>query len=842
MINRYCQWLVLALALAPFARAAENQTYTGYRLSSVIKRTAETLDKEIVFSSRLVRPDYLATREPTQADPIDALKEVLSPYGLTLKKRAGKYYVLRDKGADKPRTLIVTVRDEFQLSPVHTATLSINDPQAEIDTIAPGTFSIKNLTPGPKTIAAIAPNYQVGSVTARVKPTGTSRHYINIVPQDETPLEDIIVSTSRYVLSENTVSSVDYDLDTLESFPNVGGDPIRLTQRVPGTAFNSVSAKTHIRGGENNETLLVLDGLELTDPFHLRDYQSLFSAINQRTLDGVQIYTGGFPARYGDILSGVVNMTTFQPQENRHELALSFFNTSYVTSGLFADGSAEWLLSARRGNLDLVVDTVNDALGEPQYVDLLSHLQYYFDEDTSVSFNAFVADDNVLVVSEALLEEREQSETDANNTQVWVALDRRWTDFVTSETIVANTRFENRRTAFSNDPEGVVGNVSDSRTLDEFRIKQDFSWQPSPRFRTNAGFQWKHGRATYDYSAESISEDALSDVIGLSGDVSRSFQGSFNSDEYSAYLSTRMQPSNEWTVELGARWARQDHTPDGSLFSPRLNLLYKINKSSRLRLSLGRFFQSQRLYELQVQDGVNGFFPAQKSDHIIASFEQTLRDNLIFRIEAYDKRLRTPRPRFENLFDPLATIPELSSDRVQVAPDSARAYGVEMSINRDGDGPWNWWSSYTYSKALDTIAGLEAPRNWDQRHAFSGGFSYRKNDWTVSLATNFRSGWPTTQLLLRESIDDEGALVATPTLGARNAARLGSFGSVDLHVAKTFNLRDSKITVSLDMLNLLSNKNECCIEFDVDDEASIVTSEVEHWLPTVPSLGIRWEF
>ena len=46
----------------------------------------------------------------------------------------------------------------------------------------------------------------------------------------------------------------------------------------------------------------------LFDPFHVRDYQNIFSAIDSRAIDGVEVYTGGFPVRFGDRMSGVVLM------------------------------------------------------------------------------------------------------------------------------------------------------------------------------------------------------------------------------------------------------------------------------------------------------------------------------------------------------------------------------------------------------------------------------------------------------------------------------------------------------------------------------------------------------
>jgi len=61
--------------------------------------------------------------------------------------------------------------------------------------------------------------------------------------------------------------------------------------------------------------------------------------------------------------------------------------------------------------------------------------------------------------------------------------------------------------------------------------------------------------------------------------------------------------------------------------------------------------------------------------------------DLAVRVEAYRKHYSQLKPRYENLFDPLSLVPELRWDRVRIAPDAARAEGVEWLLTRRGPGP-----------------------------------------------------------------------------------------------------------------------------------------------------------
>ena len=84
------------------------------------------------------------------------------------------------------------------------------------------------------------------------------------VASPETPdpdMETVVVAASRYEISRD-LSASRYLLDqrTIQNMPDIGEDPIRVTQRLPGTAASGASAKTHFRGGEENEVGIMLNG------------------------------------------------------------------------------------------------------------------------------------------------------------------------------------------------------------------------------------------------------------------------------------------------------------------------------------------------------------------------------------------------------------------------------------------------------------------------------------------------------------------------------------------------------------------------------------------------------
>jgi len=101
----------------------------------------------------------------------------------------------------------------------------------------------------------------------------------------------------------------------------------------------------------------------------------------------------------------------------------------------------------------------------------------------------------------------------------------------------------------------------------------------------------------------------------------------------------------------------------------------------------------------------------------------------------------------------------------------------------------------------------------------------------------YHSGRPTT---LVESAD-----VDAPLLGARNAARLDPYASVDFRVAREWPLACGHLTAYLQVTNLFNRDSPCCTEIDLPDEdADPASLEVERIsaYPLLPALGVSFEF
>ena len=667
---------------------------------------------------------------------------------------------------------------------------------------------------------------------------------------DVVKLEDLSISASRYILFSNSQFFIDQR--AIQALPDLGEDPIRSVHRLPGAAAGGLSSRSHFRGGEHNETAIYLNGLKLLDPFHIRDYHSIFSSIDARAISGVEAFTGGFPATYGDQMSGVLLLESAQPEQPVHtELGLSIYNTSLLNSGYTSGGRVDWLVSARSSNLDIVLD---ESLGKPDYFDVFTQLGIELNGDHHLSVNGLYSNDQVLVITESDPEELEQSVSDTKNTHLWISLDSEWSPFLNSRTVLSYSGLDNQRNAEANDPERMLALVSDRREAKIFGFQQDWTFAGLAAHTLRAGIGIRSEEAEYDYQAFAEYLGFFELYPGIDNPLERDVVASPSGNSYSLYLSDRWQVSERSGLELGLRWDRQTYTglDYGNQLSPRISFLHSMGSTTELRLTWGRYYQSQAIQELQVEDGLDQFFAPQRSDHWIAGIQHRFEKGYRLRMEAFYKNYDRLKPRFENLFDTLALIPELAPDRVRLDPDSARSYGIETTLENRGGEELDWWVSYTWSKASDRINGADEYRSWDQRHAMQAGLAWQRGAWEVGVAVSVHSGWPTTgmdyevyPLEVGEDEDEEQDDIILPIPGPRNAEQLGTFAQLDFRISREFTVKYGRLSAFFEVTNASNRKNPCCIDYDVDEDEDgniYLDRAVEPWLPIIPAIGIFWEF
>ena len=657
-------------------------------------------------------------------------------------------------------------------------------------------------------------------------------------PQSEDDVEEIIVQTSRYTLAAENVAPKNFlTQDQVQAMPRLADETLRAVQRLPGTATNGVASLGPIRGGVPNETAILLNGLRLYEPFHLKNFYSPISLLDSRLIDNIEFYSGGFPAPYGDRMSAIIDATTVRPPDRYYEAGLSLFHLSALAARPFADERGHALLSGRRSNLGDLSHLAAEDFGSPDYNDGFAHVDYQLFDTTRLAFDALASSDRIVAKIEG---GSQLARAKYRNAYAWLTLDHKWSSAASSRVIASFTDLVNERRGWVTEPQR-VGHVKDDRTFHVAGLRWENSIDAGG-LKHRFGAEVRHLWGDYDYALDLSLAPGFPFPSSPGSQTIRTASPSPEGYENSAYWDARATFADHWTIEAGLRVDAQtyDGSDDGEQWSPRVSLLYLLSPRTKLRASWGRFFQSQGINELQVEDGISQFYPAQHADHVIGSLEHAFASGFDLRIEAYRKYYRRIHPRFENLFDPLVLFPEAEIDRVRVDARSARAEGFEILMQLHPIGAWSGWLSYTWSQVNERIGNVEVPRSWDQRHAINLGVTWASGPWTATLVNSFHSGWPSSTLGV-DPVTGEPRI----DLSERNRSRYANYNSLDLRLTRTFILSRGALDVYVELSNAASRENDCCVEYEVTrapDGSLNYRREIDSWLPIVPSVGVLWRY
>ena len=653
-------------------------------------------------------------------------------------------------------------------------------------------------------------------------------------PRNE-PIADVVVTASRYSLAAD-VPEVHAFLsqDELEALPRLAEDALKAVHRLPGAGSNGLAGLAHMRGGDANETLVLLDGLPLYEPFHLRLLQNPSSVLDERIVDGLDVYAGGFTADYGDRMSAIIDARSLRPDADAYyELGLSLMHANALASRRFADGRGQWLASVRRSNLDEVADILDSTLGEPTYLDGFARVDYEWSPSTRGSLHTLLASDHAEITNSA---GTEHAVAEYSNAYVWGTLTHDWSSQLSTTAIVSFTDVAAERKAVVFEPGKRIGNVDDERDYDVLGLKFDASYA-TDRWLQRAGIDARTLSATYDYTG---SVDFAPDYPypgAPAQDIERALAPQPSGEHFAVYYTVRGRLTDALTAELGLRWDEETYGVDSDdQLAPRANIAWRVSDRTRLLASWGRYVQFQGIEELPVEDGVTEFTPAQRSDHLIVGLEHDLAPAYTLRAEAYRKHYGDLRTRYESLYDPLSLAPELRWDRTAISPSSALAEGIEVLLTRKPVDAWSGWFSYAWSRVEDRIDGSDVRRSWDQTHTVNLGALWSSGPWQATLAAQFHTGWPVTPIAL-----DAGGNVVQ---GSRNGTRYANYGSIDARVSYEWTLPRGTLTLHGEVTNAFDRRNPCCtdIEYDVVDGTPTLERELRHWLPLVPSVGVLWKF
>ncbi|MBU1099426.1 MAG: TonB-dependent receptor [Bacteroidetes bacterium] len=841
-----------------------DQDFGNVTLGFALNKIAELGDIEINFNSEVIPVKYLVRLEFRKEKLLKGLLSVLSQSGTSIRLvNEDQIVVIPGKNPDTSYIIKGNVKDAKSQEVLPGVNIVVMGSNIGVITNTEGNYSIEDIHPGIYNLRYSFIGYE------------SKFREIIILPDHTVTTENLMLDESAFLLKEVTVTPGKFSILgdvpasqqmlTKDEFSNVtfAEDIYRSIKRLPGVSSNDFSAKFNVRGGETDEVLVELDGLQLFEPYHMKDfYGGILSTIDVYTIGGVNLFTGSYPAEFGNKMSGVFDISTQNVLVNEKKLTvgLSMMNARILSKGTFDDNNGTWLLSARRGYLDLVLGMINDGeeFPSPTYYDMLGKVTYKLSENHSLALNLLIADDSM----DYLETDLDRTSSSYGNKYVWLTLKSFYGSKLYSRSIMSFGNLTHYRSGtgyFDDQAQLLEFTVMDDRDFNTFTLKQDWNWDFSEDLFVKWGFDFNYGSASYDYNTlwNRYVFDASSNNYTINTQL-RELNLNPVARNLGLYFSTKFQLAEPFTVELGGRYTYTSN-PNSNSFDPRLNFAYAISNRTFIRGGWGLFHQTTDINEMAVEFGEKVIYNPQQSKHILLGFEHHFTNGLLARVEGYFKDNRNIKPQFrEFLTDPGGEVfPQFMDNTVEFEIDHAVSKGLEVFLKYDTGDKLSWWFSYVLSfkdeKVIkvntnqgSVLLGGYFPGYNNQKHTINFDLNYRPaTDWHINLAWQFHSGWPRNEYYYVTLQDESGNDYFDTRFHDYNSLHYPDYNRIDLRINKFFKTSLGTISVFFEVINLFNQNNVRAYRFnEVQDRFGSrprVVKYGEKWLPRLPSLGVSWE-
>ena len=274
-------------------------------------------------------------------------------------------------------TVYGKVLDE-QGHPIEMANVVVPELQVGYTTNSRGYYELSLLADSTWTIHFSFVGYEQSHTTVRLKP-GEKRKLDMVLHSTAMMLPDAVISDRA--VDASSLTRLNPKQATL--LPTMGGGVETLIKTLPGVVSNNeLSSQYRVRGGNFDENLIYVNGIEIYRPFLVgTGQQEGLSFVNSRLVNNIEFSAGGFAAEYGDKMSSVLDVTYKTPRETAASLSLSLLGAEAHVEGATKNEKFTYLVGARYKNTALALGMMNTKGDyKPNFTDAQMQLGYKFNE------------------------------------------------------------------------------------------------------------------------------------------------------------------------------------------------------------------------------------------------------------------------------------------------------------------------------------------------------------------------------------------------------------------------------------------------------------------------------
>jgi hypothetical protein len=616
------------------------------------------------------------------------------------------------------------------------------------------------------------PKLPVGTFSLRVSAVGYETQVItNVVVTTgrQTPVSVRLVGTvievgevsveADYFSRGQTLSPVStnvFDRAEIRRLPGAIQDVQRVVQTLPGVASSTDNINELIvRGGAPFENLTIMDHMEIPSINH---YSNQFNSagpinmVNADMIEDVQFSAGGFPVRFGDKSSSVMNLTV---REGNRGVGFSS-NTGFTMAGMgtlieggIGGNRGSYIFSARNSLLELLDKMIGlssiSLTAVPKYWDTQAKVVYDIAPGQQLKFNFLYGDSKIDIEGDPREEdELRKNVIDSSSVERVYPHNRQYVAGVNWQSLWGKQGYSVATiyaagsildvdvfSDFSRRVRGSNGEVLEHSELTSREVflnnaeesfaaaKYEIVYQADTRHELSVGAQvqtslrwandvWIEGDTLrYDLDRDGIYETGPVLVPQMRFHQSLGFG---DGSKYFVYASDKFNVMSRLALTLGVRYDHFTYSAAGNL-SPRGSVSYQFSpRRTTLTLSFGRYPQTQPFpyYSDRRQIGYNSHIANMVADHAVLGFEHILDDGLKLSLETYYKRYEQVAVSEDFVYSAIDTF---WSDRVLTA-GRRRSYGLELLLDKKQIRDLFGTVSLSLSRTEDADPRIPRRVNW----------------------------------------------------------------------------------------------------------------------------------
>lgn len=187
-----------------------------------------------------------------------------------------------------------------------------------------------------------------------------------------------VVVTGRSTNSKTPITKV--DPSKLEAIPTTNGDISSIVKATSLGVYsnNELSTQYNVRGGNYDENLVYINGIEIYRPQLIRSGQEEgLSVVNTDLVKNLQFSAGGFEAKYGDKMSSVLDIQYKEPDSFAAKVTGSLLGSTVSVEDCDKSHRLRFLGGVRYYSNQYLVKSLNvQGQYHPSFVDAQSYLSY----------------------------------------------------------------------------------------------------------------------------------------------------------------------------------------------------------------------------------------------------------------------------------------------------------------------------------------------------------------------------------------------------------------------------------------------------------------------------------